>query len=223
MDARETSPAAERNAEPILSVLREVLPPSGLVLELASGTGQHAAHFAAALPGLDWQPSEPDRARHASIRAWTCPLPNVRPPLSIDVMAPDWGVPGPVAAVLAINLIHIAPWEATLSLLDGAAGLLARPQDDAIPVPPQAPPREGDRAQHGQGDARALILYGPYLEGAATAESNLAFDRSLRARDPRWGVRDLTTVLTTAEAAGFTLDRIVRMPAENRMLVLRRM
>jgi SAM-dependent methyltransferase len=195
MDARETSAAAERNAEPILSVLRAVLPPRGLVLELASGTGQHIAHFAGALPELDWQPSEFDRARHPSIRAWTEEMANVRAPLAIDAAAEDWGVAGPFAAMLAVNLIHIAPWEAALGLFAGAARLL----------PPGAP----------------LILYGPYLEGEATAPSNRAFDESLRARDPRWGVRELGAVIAAAESSGLQFDRRVPMPANNQVLVFR--
>lgn len=194
---RETSEAAERNKEPILGVLREVLPPRGLVLEVASGTGQHIAHFAAALPALRWQPSEPQAALHASIRAWTEGLLNVAPPLAIDVTAPRWGVAA-ADAILAVNMIHIAPWEACLGLLDGAARLL---------------PANGP-----------LVLYGPFAEaGLHISVSNAAFDQSLRARNPAWGIRDLENVSTEARARGFNLDRVVAMPANNRTVVLRRL
>ena len=118
--ARETSPAAERNKEPILEVLRGALPASGLVLEVASGTGQHSEWLASALPGLTFQPSDPEPMLHASIRAWTAGLANVRAPLAIDVTADDWGLDA-ADAVLAINLVHIAPWAATAGLMAGAA------------------------------------------------------------------------------------------------------
>lgn len=192
---REHSPAAERNREPILAVLRPALPASGLVLEVASGTGQHVAHLAAALPDLAFQPSDPNPGLHASIRAWTEGLANVRPPLAIDVTARDWGVDR-ADAILAVNLIHIAPWEATLGLLDGAARLL----------PPGG----------------LLYLYGPYaLDGAHTAPSNAAFDASLKARDPRWGVRDLEEVVAQAQARGLAHASTVPMPANNLSLLFR--
>lgn len=193
---RQVSQAAERNKAPILDVLRDTLPARGLVLEVASGTGQHVAHLAAALPHLLFQPSDPQIANHASIRAWSEGLVNVRPPLAIDVEAEHWGV-ARADAVLAINLIHIAPWSACLALLAGAARLL---QDGGL-----------------------LYLYGPFAEdGMHVSSSNAEFDRALRARDPAWGVRDLVDVAEAARAAGFEVARVVAMPANNRSLLLRR-
>jgi SAM-dependent methyltransferase len=197
-DARETSPSAERNKQPILELLARVLPPQGLVLEIGSGTGQHVAHFAKALPDLSFQPSEMDRARHASILAWTAAdqLANVRPPLAIDLLAQPWPIPA-ADAILCINVIHISPWEATLGLMAGAAATL---------------PAGG-----------VLVTYGPYLRGGAqTAPSNEAFDASLRARDPRWGVRDVDEVARVAGQAGLLLEEIVAMPANNLSLVWRK-
>jgi len=195
-DARQTSDAATRNKGPILDALRDALPANGSVLEVASGTGQHVAHLAAAFPALLWQPSEPVFALHTSIRAWTRGLLNVRPPLAIDVEDERWGV-ARADAVLAVNLIHIAPWDACLGLLAGAAGLLDR--------------------------GGLLYLYGPFAEaGLHTSLSNAAFDRDLRARDPAWGVRDLEAVADAARAAGFAVERVVPMPANNRSVLLRR-
>lgn len=194
---KQHAPAAERNREPLLAVLRRVLPQhhGAQVLELASGTGQHALHFASALPHLRWQPTDADADARASIAAWRAEagLDNLLPPLFLDVREP-W----PVAAADAIfcaNMVHISPWTCTLALLAGAAAVL----------PPGSP----------------LVLYGPYRRGGAhTAPSNAAFDASLRARDPSWGVRDLEVVV--AEARGFTLDEVVEMPANNLTVVLRR-
>lgn len=196
MDERRHAPAAERNREPILAVLREVLPAQGLVLEIASGTGQHVAHFAAALPGLTFQPSEPQTAMHASIAAWTRDLPNVRPPLALDVTRAPWPVEA-VDAIFNANMIHIAPFEACLALLDGAARHL----------------RPGG----------VLVMYGPYrIDGRHTADSNAAFDRRLRDEDPSWGVRDLELVCTHAADAELSFERRVQMPANNQILVFRR-
>lgn len=196
MDERQISEAAERNKEPILGVLRTALPGHGEVLEVASGTGQHIAHFAAALPGLRWRPSDPDRAMHASIRAWTHALFNVRPPVAFDVTRPGWAEGAAADAVLAINMIHIAPWEACLGLLDGAATLLC--------------------------EGGLLYLYGPFAEaGLHRSVSNAAFDQSLRARDARWGVRDLEAVGEEARQRGFRVDEVVAMPANNRSVLLR--
>jgi len=190
------APATARNREPILTVLRRVLPPAGVVLEIASGTGQHAAFFAAALPGVEWQPSDPDPAHRASVAAWTAEVPNVRAPLDLDATRHLW----PLAradAVLCVNMIHIAPWQACLGLLEGAAGVL----------PAGAP----------------LVLYGPYRRGGAhTAPSNAAFDADLRARNPAWGVRDLEAVQAAAADAGFALAEVVEMPANNLTVVFRR-
>ena len=193
-DRAQVAPAAARNQAPILEVLRRVLPPEGLVLEIGSGTGQHAAAFAAACPGLTWQPSDPDPMARASIAAWAeeSGLANLRPPLEIDVCRPDWPglIAGPVAAVLSINMIHIAPWAACEGLVRGAGRLL----------------RAGG----------LLYLYGPFRrDGAHTAPSNAAFDRSLRAQDPAWGVRDLEAVAACAEANGLLLSETVAMPANN--------
>lgn len=192
------APAAERNREPILAVLREVLPERGTVLEIASGTGQHAVHFAAALPGIDWQPSDPEPRSRRSIAAWVAQagLPNLRAPLALDVRAEPWPVDA-VDAVVCINMIHIAPWAAAVALVNGAARRL---------------PAGG-----------VLLLYGPYRRaGAHTAPSNAEFDAQLRARDAEWGVRDLEAVVALAEAAGLELERVVAMPANNLSVVLRR-
>jgi hypothetical protein len=203
MDARMYAPAAQRNREPILEVLRRHLPSAGAVLEIASGTGEHCAWFAAGLPGLVFQPSDPDRSHRASIAAWAAAdrRANVRPPLALDTSKPDWaeheGIPRPLAAILCINMVHIAPWPATLGLMRGAERLL--------------------------GGGRLLFLYGPYKRGGAhTAPSNEAFDQSLRAMNPEWGVRDVEAVVAAAEAHGFALVETVGMPANNLSLVLRR-
>ncbi len=191
------APAAERNAEPILAVLREVLPAAGTVLEVASGTGQHVATFAAALPALTFQPSEPQTDNHTSIAAWTEGLDNVRPPLALDVTAESWPIEGVLDAVFCANMIHIAPPEATAGLLRGAARHL----------------RPGG----------VLVLYGPFrIEGAHTAPSNAAFDASLKSRDPRWGIRDLSVVASQAAALGLTQREVREMPANNKTVVFER-
>jgi SAM-dependent methyltransferase len=198
MDARETAPSAERNKQPILEVLARVLPPSGLVLEIGSGTGQHVAHFAEALPGLTFQPSELDVERHASIAAWAAAgkLSNVRPPLAIDLTKHPWPVSA-ADAVVCINVIHISPWEATLALMAGAGRIL----------PPGG----------------VLVTYGPYLrDGAHTSQSNEAFDASLRARNPLWGVRDMGKVAEVAGPEDLELEEVVPMPANNFTLVWRK-
>jgi SAM-dependent methyltransferase len=193
-----SAPAAERNKDPILAVLRRVLPARGLVLEIASGTGQHIVHFAKALPELDWQPSDADDDALASIAGWIAHerLGNVAPPLVLDVGAPRW----PVAradAIFCSNMIHIAPWQATLDLMRGAAHVL----------PPGG----------------VLVLYGPYRRfGAHTAPSNAAFDADLRARNPAWGVRDLEAVEEAAGGHGMVLDEVVPMPANNFSVVMRK-
>jgi SAM-dependent methyltransferase len=195
---KETAPSAERNKGPILEVLSRVLPPRGIVLEIGSGTGQHVAHFAKALPALTFQPSEVDASRHASIAAWIRDehLANVKPPLAFDVTALPWPVRA-ADAVLCINVIHISPWEATLSLMKGAAQIL---------------PAGG-----------VLATYGPYRrEGRHTAPSNEAFDASLKSRDPAWGVRDLEAVAAAAKLEGLELAQIVAMPANNFTVVFRR-
>lgn len=191
---RRYAPATERNREPIAAVLAEALPEAGLVLEVASGTGEHCAAFAERFPGLAWQPSDPDPDARASIAEWCADLPNVLPPLTIDAAAADW----PVAradAVLCINMVHISPWAATLGLMAGAARLLA----------PGAP----------------LILYGPYRQkGVPTAPSNEQFELWLKEKSPEYGLRYVEDV--TEVARGFGLERIVEMPANNLILVYRR-
>ncbi|APA87498.1 DUF938 domain-containing protein [Paraburkholderia sprentiae WSM5005] len=194
-DARQHSPSAERNREPILAVLRDALPAGGHVLEIASGTGEHAIWFAGALPGLDWQPSDADAAARASIAAWTAHtgLANVRAPLALDVHQADWGVDA-LDAVVCINMIHISPWSAAQALFDGAGRRLV--------------------------DGGVLFLYGPYRRGGAqTAPSNEAFDQWLKSRDPEWGVRDMEAVVALGDAAGLTCERVVAMPANNFSLV----
>ncbi|MGJ3265214.1 MAG: DUF938 domain-containing protein [Salinarimonas sp.] len=192
------APAAARNRDPILSVLRRVLPATGVVLEIASGTGEHAVHMARALPGSTWQPSDPDPQARASVAAWRAQarLPNLEPPMALDTAAPDW--PAIRAdAVVAINMIHIAPWEAGLGLMAGAGRLL----------PPGGP----------------LVLYGPFnRDGRHTAPSNAEFDASLKARDPRWGIRDVADVGAAAAARGLSLVERIDMPANNMILVFRR-
>jgi SAM-dependent methyltransferase len=195
---KETAPSAERNKEPILAVLRRVLPARGLVLEIGSGTGQHVAHFAKALPTLTFQPSEMDVARHASISAWVAEagLQNVLQPLAFDVAKLPWPV-GRLDAVVCINVIHISPWEATLALMKGAGMLL----------PPGG----------------ALVTYGPYRRGGRhTARSNEAFDADLKSRNPAWGVRDQEEVVAAAAAEGLVLDETVAMPANNFSMIFRR-
>ncbi|MCO6417615.1 class I SAM-dependent methyltransferase [Siccirubricoccus sp. KC 17139] len=197
-DARRHAPATLRNRDAILAVLRRHLPPSGLVLEIASGSGEHAVHFAAALPGLAFQPSDPDPGARASVDAWAraTRLPNLRPALALDVRETPWPLDR-ADAVFCANMIHIAPWAATPTLLAGAARCLA--------------------------PGGALILYGPFRRGGAhTAPSNAAFDAELRRQNPEWGVRALEEVAAEAAAAGFAAPLVEEMPANNLMLVFRR-
>ena len=195
-DGRRHAASAERNRGPILEVLRRVLPESGLVLEIASGTGQHVVHFARALPSLEWQPSDVDPELRRSVSHWIRAeaLPNVREPIALDVRHKPWPVQR-ADAILCINMIHIAPWEATEALFAGAASI---------------------------GPA-VIVLYGPYRRsGAHTAPSNAAFDAQLRANDPSWGVRDLEAVVEVAAAHGFSLSEAVAMPANNFTVVFRK-
>jgi SAM-dependent methyltransferase len=197
-DPRRSAPHVARNAGPIADVLRTVLPERGLVLEIASGTGEHSLHFAREFPQLRFQPSDPDPAALASIEAWrarTGPA-NLLPPIALDVRAPDWPLAA-ADAILCINMVHISPWAATLGLLRGAGRLLAA--------------------------GAPLYLYGPYRRsGVATAPSNEAFDASLRTRDPDWGLRKLEDVVAAAELQGLRLDSVVEMPANNLSVVLRK-
>lgn len=197
-DQRRVAPAVARNRDAILAILRTVLPPAGLILEIASGSGEHVVHFAAALPHLRWQPSDPDPVALASIAAWTrdSGLGTILPPVRIDVSDTGWhGIAA--AAILCINMVHISPWAATVGLFSGGARTL----------PAQAP----------------LILYGPYLEDdVATAPSNLAFDQSLKERNPAWGLRRLSALDQLATASGFARSDRYEMPAHNLTLVYRR-
>lgn len=199
MDARQQSPSVARNREPILAVLRRVLPERARVLELASGTGEHAVFFGETLPGVTWQPSDPDLHARYSIAAWIKSegVANVLPPLEIDVAAEAWDAEGPFDALIAINMIHISPWEATLGLMAGAGRLL----------------RSGG----------VLITYGAYKRGGRhTAPSNEDFERWLKSLDPRFGVRDMADVEAAANAQGLKLREIVEMPANNSSLVFER-
>lgn len=194
----QTSPSVARNRGPILDVLSRVLPARGTVLEIASGTGEHAAHFTAALPGLLWQPTDRDADALRSIAAHRAmaQLPNLLAPIVLDVTAQPWPVER-ADAVVSINMIHISPWSAAEGLMTGAARALA--------------------------PGGVLFLYGPYKEGGEhTAPSNAAFDLSLRARDPAWGVRDLGDVKTLADQHGFDFIERVAMPANNLSVVFRR-
>lgn len=187
------APATERNREPIAAVLTAELPEAGQVLEVASGTGEHCAWFAERFPALRWQPSDPDPEALTSIAAWCEGLPNVRPPLALDASAPFPAIDAD--AILCINMVHISPWAATLGLLAGAERLLAT--------------------------GAPLILYGPYRRhGVPTAPSNEQFELWLKDRSPEYGLRHVEDV--TAAAAGFVLDRLAEMPANNLMLVYRR-
>ncbi|HEU4650476.1 MAG TPA: DUF938 domain-containing protein [Croceibacterium sp.] len=192
------APAAARNREPIAAVLTEELPVTGLVLEVASGSGEHAVHFARTFPALVWQPSDPDADSRASIEAWRAAeaLANLLPPIALDAASPRWPVPR-ADAVVCINMVHISPVAATEGLLAGAAGLL--------------------------GAGAPLVLYGPYLEATVdTAPSNLAFDESLKARNPAWGLRSVEWLDAHAARHGFDRTRRVAMPANNLTLVYRR-
>ena len=197
-DPRQLAPATQRNREPILAVLREVLPNRGLVLEIASGSGEHAIHFAAAFPNLGFQPSDPDPAALASIDAWAheSALPNLRPAIRLDAMAPRWPITE-ADAILCINMVHISPWAATEGLLRQAGQLL---------------PAGGP-----------LYLYGPYRQSdVPLAASNAVFDDSLRRRNPKWGLRELEAVTELATAAGFGEPQVTAMPANNLSVVFRK-
>lgn len=194
---RRQAPAAARNRQPILDVLQPHLPPQGLVLEVASGSGEHAAHFAQALPGLTFQPTDPDATARASIDSWAAELglANVRPALALDAASGDWPVDR-ADAVVCINMIHISPWASTEGLVRGAARVLA--------------------------PGGLLYLYGPYLRAeVATAASNAAFDRELRDRNPAWGLRDLAEVAALLDKHGFSSPQVVEMPANNLSVLTR--
>jgi SAM-dependent methyltransferase len=197
-DPRLFAPAVARNRDAILDVLRRALPLSGLVLEIASGSGEHAAHFAAAFPDLVFQPSDPDPKARASIDAWSASsgLKNIRPALALDATRAPWPFPR-ADAILCINMTHIAPFSATEGLVRNARGILP--------------------------SGAVLYFYGPYIRaGVETAESNLAFDGWLRAKNPQWGLRDLGAVAALARENGFLAPEIVEMPANNLSAIFRR-
>ncbi|GLS44071.1 DUF938 domain-containing protein [Methylobacterium brachythecii] len=192
------APSVARNREVILEVLRRVLPPSGLVLETASGSGEHVVHFARALPDLTWQPSDPEPAALRSIAAHAraAGLANLRPALALDVKEPLWPLEH-ADAVVSINMVHIAPWSAAEGLMAGAGRVLD--------------------------EGGLLVLYGPFLvDGMHTAPSNAAFDEDLRRRDPRWGIRDVAALQEAAAPRGLRLAQRVPMPANNLCLIFRK-
>jgi hypothetical protein len=190
-----TSAAAARNKDPILTVLESVLPASGSVLEIASGTGQHVCFFAAALPAIRWQPTEPDELHLEAIatRIREATLGNVEAPVALDVHQPRWPVAAQYDAVLCINMVHISPWSSTNALCLGAARHLPT--------------------------AGKLVLYGPYLENGTAAASNLDFDATLKRRNQQWGLRELDDVTRVAALHGLQRQQVVRMPANNLTVV----
>ena len=197
-DPRQHAPATLRNRDFILDVLRDVLPETGLILEIASGSGEHIVHFAKNFPSLAFQPSDPDPSALQSIAGWVKAerTANVRAPIVLDASQPIW----PIASadgIICINMVHISPWEATLGLVKGAAALLRPPSP--------------------------LYLYGPYRRaGVSTAQSNEAFDQNLRERNPAWGLRDLEAVVAIAQSVGFSPPVVIEMPANNVSVVFRR-
>ncbi len=207
-DARQYAPATERNRQPILQVLQQTLSDRGTVLEIASGTGEHAVYFAPRLKPLQWLPSDPDPRLQASIAAWCDAVPsdNLHPPIPLDASESVWTVEthppdclrdAPIGAIVNINMIHIAPWRACLGLMAGANRLL---------------PSGG-----------ILYLYGPYKRGGQhTAASNESFDASLRWQNPEWGIRDLDDVIDVAAKQDLSFVKTVEMPANNLSVVFRR-
>ncbi|MEM9489627.1 MAG: DUF938 domain-containing protein [Myxococcota bacterium] len=195
---KQFAPAAERNSQAIVQILRQVMPEAGLVLETASGTGQHVVYFAGQFPDLDWQPSDLEPHSLASIRAWRAEagLANLRAPVVLDVLSADWPIDR-VAAVLNINMLHISPWETCAGLMRGAGRVLSA--------------------------GGVLYMYGPYrVPGRPTAPSNESFDAALRRRDPRWGLRSLDEVTAVAAESGLDLEQTWDMPANNLSLLFRR-
>ncbi|PHZ85688.1 DUF938 domain-containing protein [Paremcibacter congregatus] len=198
------APATARNQAPILDVLKECLPDHGTILEIASGTGQHAPYFIAQLPGHYWQPSDPDKDNRNSISAWWWEkqFKNILPPLNISTDDDPWSVesqdlPLAITAIVCINMVHISPWTSTIGLFKGAARIL----------PPKG----------------ILYLYGPYkIDGVHTAPSNELFDISLRDRNPEWGIRDLTEVQKLARDHGFSCVKTVDMPANNLSVIFKK-
>ena len=200
-DQRMFSPSAARNAEPILKVLKRLLPLRGVVMEIGCGTGEHAVHFAKEMPALTWLPSDPDPGSRASTASWIrfTGLNNVLAPRDVDVCSNVWDVEmlAPFDALVSINMVHIAPWAATIGLFSGAGRLL--------------------------GAGGRLCLYGPFIHrGAHNAPSNAAFDESLKARNPSWGLRDIVDLERVAQASGLGLVETIEMPANNSFLAFDR-
>ncbi len=192
------APATLRNRDPILEVLKRVLPAEGLVLEVASGSGEHASYFAPALGGLSWQPTARDSNDRASISAWAAEgtSDNLLDPLDLDVLRTPWPV-AQAAAIVCCNMVHISPWAVTQALMAGAGRTLSV--------------------------GGVLYLYGPYkIDGSHTAASNQAFDESLRSRDPQWGIRDLDDVIAAAARHALSHIETVAMPANNQSVIFRR-
>ena len=197
-DYRQYAPASERNSKPILSVLKKILPQTGLLLEIASGSGQHAAYFAPNFPRLTWQPTEPDPDCRASIKAWIKHVhtKNINMPINLDVTSYPWPV-SEADAIFSSNMIHITPWDCCLGLMAGA-GQTLKPSG-------------------------TLILYGPFLiNGRKTATSNVQFDHSLKKRNIHWGIRNLDKVIHSANACGMKCSDIVEMPANNLIVILKK-
>jgi Protein of unknown function (DUF938) len=198
-DHRQYAPATVRNRDFILDVLRDVLPMTGVILEIASGSGEHVVHFARNLPSLVFQPSDPEPDALLSVAAWmkAAEVTNVRAPIVLDASQSPWPISS-ADGIICINMVHISPWNASVGLIRGAAAIL--------PV------------------GSPLYLYGPYKrKGFATAPSNEAFDRNLRDRNPIWGLRDLEAIAAIAQSAGFSIPDITEMPANNLSIVFRRM
>ena len=198
IDHRQYAPATVRNRDFILDVLRDVLPTTGIILEIASGSGEHVVHFARNFPSLAFQPSDPEPDALRSIAAWVkaAQVTNVRAPIVLDASQSPWPIAS-AEGIICINMVHISPWDAALGLIRGAAAIL----------PPGSP----------------FYLYGPYKrEGFATTPSNQAFDRSLRDRNPTWGLRDLEAVTAVAQSVGFSVPTITEMPANNLSVVFHR-
>lgn len=195
-----SSQAALRNREPIADILRSVLPETGKVLEIASGSGEHALYFAQQFPQLLWQPTDQEDAALASIIAWAehSDLPNLLSPIKLDAMQPEsWPQIEAVSAILCINMVHISPWAATEGLIKGASGQL--------------------------GPYEPFVLYGPYIRADVdTAASNLAFDADLKRRNPSWGLRHLEAVQNLAEGHRFMLEQVVDMPSNNITAIFRK-
>ena len=198
--ARPSSPAALRNRGPIADILQEILPDTGKILEIASGTGEHALYFAERFPHMLWQPSDGSDVAVEAIESWraTADLPNLLAPVKLDASAPEgWPEMDNISAILCINMVHISPWAATEGLMRGSAKLLAL--------------------------GELLILYGPYIrEGIETAASNLVFDESLKQRNSAWGLRTLEQVAELANLYGLTLEEVTPMPANNIIAVFRK-